>query len=135
MSMRLMIVSAVATAALSAPAVAQQGGDTQVNPPNPAAPAQMQMAPAPAAPAPTQAPAQPSDQSSAQAPDQAPDQATTGAAGSMVAPASAEPARREPAATSQAVVSSDPIPDTRANRAKYGAPLSSAGRRSVPSGN
>jgi hypothetical protein len=33
------------------------------------------------------------------------------------------------------VVSNGPIPDTRANRAKYGRPLSNAGKRSAPAGN
>jgi hypothetical protein len=33
------------------------------------------------------------------------------------------------------VVSSPPVPDTLANRAKYGQPLSRAGRRTAPAGN
>lgn len=33
------------------------------------------------------------------------------------------------------VVSNGPVPDTRANRAKYGRPLSNAGKRSTPAGN
>ena len=33
------------------------------------------------------------------------------------------------------VVSNGPVPDTRENRAKYGRPLSNAGKRSTPAGN
>lgn len=33
------------------------------------------------------------------------------------------------------VVSNGPVPDTRENRAKYGRPLSNAGKRSSPAGN
>jgi hypothetical protein len=33
------------------------------------------------------------------------------------------------------VVSNGPVPDTRENRAKYGRPLSNAGKRSAPAGN
>jgi hypothetical protein len=33
------------------------------------------------------------------------------------------------------VITSQPVPDTRANRAQYGQPLSRAGRRTAPAGN
>jgi hypothetical protein len=33
------------------------------------------------------------------------------------------------------VVSNGPVPDTRENRAKYGRPMSNAGRRTAPAGN
>ena len=33
------------------------------------------------------------------------------------------------------VVSNPPVADTKANRAKYGAPMSNAGKRTVPKGN
>ena len=40
-----------------------------------------------------------------------------------------------PAATVAATVTNGPIPDTPANRAKYGAPMSHAGKKSQPAGN
>jgi hypothetical protein len=38
-------------------------------------------------------------------------------------------------ATGAQVVSNGPVPDTRANRMKYGKPMSSAGRHTAPAGN
>jgi hypothetical protein len=38
-------------------------------------------------------------------------------------------------ATSDQVIASQPVPDTPANRAKYGKPLSRAGKRTAPAGN
>jgi hypothetical protein len=37
--------------------------------------------------------------------------------------------------TSDQVIASQPVPDTPANRAKYGKPLSRAGKRTAPAGN
>jgi hypothetical protein len=39
------------------------------------------------------------------------------------------------ATTVAAVMTNGPIPDTPANRAKYGSPMSHAGKRSAPAGN
>jgi hypothetical protein len=39
------------------------------------------------------------------------------------------------AAVNTTVVTNGPIPDTRANRARYGAPMSNAGKRTAPAGN
>jgi hypothetical protein len=39
------------------------------------------------------------------------------------------------ATTVNALVTNGPIPDTPANRAKYGAPMSHAGRKTAPAGN
>jgi hypothetical protein len=38
-------------------------------------------------------------------------------------------------ASGDQVIASQPVPDTRANRAKYGQPLSRAGKHSAPAGN
>ena len=55
------------------------------------------------------------------------------------APVAATGVRRETSATvngqTVVVVSNAPIPDTPANRAKYGQPLSRAGKRTKPIGN
>jgi hypothetical protein len=122
MSIRLVFVSAVAAATMTGAAFAQQAGDTSVNPPNPAAPP---AAPS-AAPQTTPRGAPPA----ASAPDN-----SAGAGANSVAPASAAPVERVSAAGAVAVISNDPIPDTRANRAKYGKPDSQTGRNSPPSGN
>jgi hypothetical protein len=39
------------------------------------------------------------------------------------------------AAGDNQIVTNGPVPDTRANRAKYGGPMSNAGRRTRPAGN
>jgi hypothetical protein len=119
MRTKLMIATAVAAALLSGAAFAQQAAsgntpDTAVNPPA----ATM------------------------------PDNAATGnamPAGPMatpdatVAPAAGAPAERAPSASLDSsnteVVSSGPVPDTSANRAKYGKPMSNAGRMTKPAGN
>ena len=55
---------------------------------------------------------------------------------SNVAPAAGAPAERAPAASAGTdVVSNGPVPDTPANRAKYGQPLSHAGRATKAAGN
>lgn len=55
---------------------------------------------------------------------------------SSVAPAAGAPTERAPAATAGTdVVSNGPVPDTPANRAKYGQPLSQTGRMSKAAGN
>jgi hypothetical protein len=76
-----------------------------------------------------QAPQQPAPQSSAPA-DQ----------GSMPADASASTGGAANAsatvdANGTQVIASQPVPDTRANRAAYGQPLSRAGKRTAPKGN
>jgi hypothetical protein len=53
-----------------------------------------------------------------------------------VAPAAGAPAERAPAASAGTdLITNGPVPDTRANRAKYGQPLSNAGRLTKPAGN
>lgn len=53
-----------------------------------------------------------------------------------VGPAAGAPAERAPSASAGVdVVSNGPVPDTPANRAKYGQPLSHAGRLTQPAGN
>jgi UrcA family protein len=70
-------------------------------------------------------------------PDQAPDQAYVAPAGSNPADqASAAPAYGAPAATyTTRTVTNGPVPDTPANRARFGGPMSNGGRRTVPAGN
>lgn len=71
------------------------------------------------------------------------DQLPPGAAGSLnssdsasVAPAAGAPTERAPSASAGAdVISNGPVPDTRENRAKYGQPLSNAGRMTRARGN
>jgi hypothetical protein len=64
----------------------------------------------------------------------APTGASTDAA--TVAPAAGAPAERSPSASAGTdVVSNGPVPDTRENRAKYGQPMSNAGRMTKPAGN
>ena len=54
-----------------------------------------------------------------------------------VNPAASAPVERAPAAAvgGADVISSGPVPDTAANRAKYGQPMSNAGRMTKPAGN
>ena len=54
-------------------------------------------------------------------------------AGASAAPSA--DAAPQPAATETTVVSNGPVPDTAANRAKYGSPDSSTGKRTRPAGN
>ncbi|MEI9890214.1 MAG: hypothetical protein WDN45_05945 [Caulobacteraceae bacterium] len=53
-----------------------------------------------------------------------------------MAPAAGAPTERAPSASAGAdVISNGPVPDTRENRAKYGQPLSNAGRMTRARGN
>jgi hypothetical protein len=131
MRIRLMIASAATATLLAGAALAQNApaGDTAVNPPsaNQLPPgAASDNSTAPAAIAPTQGP------SSASAPSV---NAPSSDAAS-VAPAAGAPAERAPAASAGTdLISNGPVPDTPANRAKYGQPLSHAGRATKPAGN
>ncbi len=51
------------------------------------------------------------------------------------AAAPSAPASGQPASFTSTTVSNGPVPDTPENRAKYGAPMSNAGKRTAPSGN
>jgi hypothetical protein len=66
--------------------------------------------------------------------------ADTAAPPADTTPAPAAPAATEAAANTSAtvgtqVVASAPVPDTPENRAKYGGPMSRAGKRTAPKGN
>ncbi len=77
--------------------------------------------------------AQQSDQ-----PQTAPMPADAGAAppsAAMPATQAGTPAAATTDATGAQVVSNGPVPDTPANRAKYGRPMSRAGRHTQPAGN
>ncbi len=81
---------------------------------------------------------QPMDQSVAQASD--PSLATPDAAAPAPAAASTavpDQVQTPPAGSTvvAATVTNGPIPDTPANRAKYGAPMTHAGKKTAPSGN
>ncbi|MBV9995109.1 MAG: hypothetical protein JO127_07840 [Caulobacteraceae bacterium] len=86
-------------------------------------------------------PAAPADQS--QPPAAPADQGQAPAAAPMSAPADQSTAPAATGAESSAqvaqagtqVVASQPVPDTPDNRAKYGAPLSHAGKHTKPAGN
>jgi hypothetical protein len=108
-----MIATAAAAAMLAGAAFAQPGADNSSSPN--ALPSGAEAAP-----------------SAAPAPDAA---AQPGA--DTVAPAAGAPVERTPAGSAEStdIVSNGPIPDTRANREKYGRPLSNAGRMTKPSGN
>jgi len=120
MRIRLMIATATTAALLAGAAFAQPSpstGDTAVNPP--ASSDQLPAGVAAGNAATTLS--TPSGQAGADA--------------ASVAPAAGAPAERTSANAGTEVVSNGPIPDTRANRAKYGAPLSTAGRLTKPAGN
>jgi hypothetical protein len=79
---------------------------------------------------------------SSQAPQQPPPQSSMPADQNAQAPADASSpngAAANASATVDAngtqVIASQPVPDTRANRASYGQPLSRAGKRTAPKGN
>ena len=122
MRIRLMIAAAATAALFAGGAFAQN--DTAVNPPTPnAAPPS---ATGDAAPAQSPGPAAPAG-ASANSP-------STDA--STVAPAAGAPTERAPAASAGTeLLTNGPVPDTRANRAKYGQPLSHAGRATRAAGN
>jgi hypothetical protein len=119
MRTKLMIATAAAAALLAGGAFAQasgsnfsqSAGDTAVNPPA------VVPAPAPAAGS---------------------DVAAPPAIDATVAPAAGPATERTSAASVSGgvdVVSNGPVPDTPENRAKYGKPMSNAGRMTKPAGN
>lgn len=153
MRTRLMIASATTAVLLAGAAYAQSsnaqaGGDTAVNPPSsnqlppgvatgnaatnrsqPSGQAGASDSTAPAATAPVQGP------SGAQSPS-ANGAGLNSSDAASVAPAAGAPTQRTPSASAGTdVVSNGPVPDTPANRAKYGQPLSHAGKISKPAGN
>jgi hypothetical protein len=153
MRTRLMIASAATAALLSGAAYAQsssaRGGDTAVNPPASSDQLPPGVATGNAATNITrpsgQAGTSDSTAPAANAPVQGPSGATSPGASSSglnssdaanVAPAAGAPTERTPSASAGAdLVSNGPIPDTPQNRAKYGQPLSHAGKLSKPAGN
>lgn len=61
---------------------------------------------------------------------------SSGSDAANVAPAAGAPTERAPTASAGTdLISNGPVPDTPANRAKYGQPLSHAGRMTKPAGN
>jgi len=74
-----------------------------------------------------------------QAPQQPPPQSSMPADQGAAAPADAPTAGANASATVDSsgnqVIASQPVPDTKANRATYGQPLSRAGKRTAPAGN
>ncbi len=120
MRTRLMIASAATAALLAGAAFAQNApaGDTAVNPPSSNA--------APAGAATGNAAtnlSQPSGQAGA-------------SDAASVAPAAGAPTERAPAASAGTnLITNGPVPDTRENRAKYGQPLSNAGKATKAAGN
>jgi hypothetical protein len=156
MRTRLMIATSTTAALLAGAALAQSSGvngsnfsqnrnDTAVNPPA----ASNQLPPSTATGNAAVNPPTPSGQAgtsdstapAATAPIQGPSGATTrGSLGSSesatVAPAAGAPTERTSSANAGVdVVSNGPIPDTPQNRAKYGQPLSHAGRMTKAQGN
>jgi hypothetical protein len=126
MRIRLMIASAATAALLAGAAYAQNApaGDTAVNPPS------ANQLPAGAAPDAAPAPIQGSSGASA------PGVASPSSDAATVAPAAGAPTQRAPAASAGTdVISNGPIPDTKENRAKYGQPLSHAGKMTKAAGN
>ncbi len=123
MRTRLMIASAAVAALMAGAAFAQQAGDTAVNPP---------AANSPPASLPTGNAAAPRGPASLDV--TAP---RTGADSATVAPAAGAPTERAPAASvgGADLVTNGPVPDTHENRAKYGSPMSNAGRLTKPAGN
>ena len=123
MRIRLVIASAATAALLAGAAYAQSAsvqGDTAVNPPSANAP------PAGAAIDPAQPSASPS----------APGAGLNSSDAASVAPAAGAPSERAPTASAGAdLVSNGPVPDTAANRAKYGQPMSHAGKMTRAAGN
>jgi hypothetical protein len=125
MRTRLMIASAATAALLAGAALAQNApaNDTAVNPPL--------SGPAPAAAG---------DAASAPTPDtssaSAPGVSSPSSDAATVAPAAGAPTQRaSSSAPGTDVISNGPVPDTKANRAKYGQPLSHAGKMTKAAGN
>jgi hypothetical protein len=82
----------------------------------------------------TQAPQQPPPQSSMPA-NQGAAPADQGAAAPADAPTAGANASATVDSGGNQVIASQPVPDTKANRTAYGAPLSRAGKRTAPAGN
>jgi hypothetical protein len=120
MRTHLLIATAAAGVLFAGAAIAQSApNDTSVNPPSSAGVAPPSDSTQPAAPSQDRGPA-------------------ADANSSDVAPAAGAPAERAPAANvggGEEIVSNGPIPDTRANRAKYGQPMSQTGKMTKPAGN
>ncbi len=117
---RITLAAAVAALLMGGAAVAQpatQDGASPDNGANP--PATDQSAPIPA------------DQSGTTTNDQA-SQPMPPADSSAMAPTGANVSATAPAGVQ--VIASAPVPDTPANRAKYGKPMSNAGKRTAPTG-
>jgi len=132
MRTRLMIASATTAALLAGAALAQN--DTAVNPPS-----SNKLPPGAATSS-----ARPSGQAGAAdstAPAAGPAQSPSGASSpssdaATVAPAAGAPTQRAPSAgAGTELLTNGPIPDTKENRAKYGQPLSNAGRATKAAGN
>jgi hypothetical protein len=147
MRTRLMIASAATAFLLAGAAFAQNApaGDTAVNPPS-----SNQLPPGVATGNAATNLSRPSGQAgtgdstapSATAPVQGPNGASAPGVTSpssdaaTVAPAAGAPTERAPSANAGTdLISNGPVPDTPANRAKYGQPLSNAGRLTKPAGN
>jgi hypothetical protein len=148
MRTRLMIASAATTALLAGAAFAQAvnpppsnqlppsvaTGNAATNITRPSGQAGTSDSTAPGATAPTQGP---SGASSPGVNSPAPSNSGLGSSdATSVAPAAGAPTERAPSASAGTdVVSNGPIPDTAQNRARYGQPLSHAGKASKPAGN
>jgi hypothetical protein len=127
-----MIASAATAALLAGAAYAQNApaGDTAVNPPS-----ANQLPPGVATGNATTTQGKPSGQAGS-GDSTAPSAASPSSDAASVAPAAGAPAERAPAASAGTdLISNGPVPDTPANRAKYGQPLSHAGRATKPAGN
>jgi hypothetical protein len=147
MRTRLMIACGATAALLAGAAFAQNApaGDTAVNPPSssqlppgvatgnaatnlsqPSGQAGTSDSTAPAATAPIQGPSGAS----------APGVTSPSSDAATVAPAAGAPTQRAPSASAGTdLVSNGPVPDTPQNRAKYGQPLSHAGKMTKAAGN
>ncbi len=128
---QLMIASAAAAALMAGAAFAQT--DTAVNPPAASQSLPDGVATGNAA---TAAPGEKANPPDATAPAaQAGPPADTA---NSVAPAAGAPPERAPASSvdgAPQVITNGPVPDTQENRAKYGKPLSHAGKATKPAGN
>jgi hypothetical protein len=123
---RFHMMIAAGALALAASAASAQPAPTDQTPP----PAADQSAPATA---PDAAPAQPMGQA-AQAPAATSAGANTNA--TVVNPGDAPPAQVQALAQGDnSLTSMSPVPDTPANRAKFGGPMSMTGKRTKPAGN
>ena len=117
------LLTVVAASALMSGAAFAQATDQAPGPVNPAPGA---------APAPAAEPTPPTEPSAATSPAPTPPAADTGSATSTSVTAS-DPATGTSVTTT--TTTNGPVPDTAENRAKYGGPMSHAGKRSAPKGN